>query len=198
LCYLADDNIDECQKYFNLAKSSFLQNDAYETYSTIQTAIVALALGEDEIAVKYIELAKKINRANKYPTDSYPYVNLIGNHERVFVDTIAGFDEPSSLQKDHVQQFRGHSHVIARHSLILYASDQALEALVRVSKNWHKPLEKKAVRQRLDLFKLKFCKVSWMAYSGGYPSAYPRAFNAVRRLPPCLPSWTFRPSCKKR
>jgi tetratricopeptide (TPR) repeat protein len=147
VCYLQEQNMGQANYYFDVAQSAF-KDDAFDAYCALHMGIAGIGLNRTDIAIKYFDIARKINREMHYPIQGYPYVSLVAKHNRAFVNTIIGIDK-DKLRKEDIRLLRGQSHVIARDSHILRMSESAINTLVDISQNWKNPLESQTIKQRL-------------------------------------------------
>lgn len=147
VCYLHEQNIGQASYYFDVAHSAF-KDDAYDAYCGLHMGIAGIGLNRTNIAIKYFDIARKINREMHYPMQGYPYVSLVAKHNRAFLNAILGIDK-DKLRKEDIQLLKGQSHVLAQNSHILRMSDPALDALVKISQNWKNPLQSQTLKKRL-------------------------------------------------
>ena len=147
ICYLYERNMRQANYYFDVAQSVF-KDDAYDAYCGLHMGIAGIGLNRTDIAIRYFDIARKINREMHYPMRGYPYVSLIVKHNRAFINTVIGIDR-DKLRKEDIQLLKGQSHVIAQSSHILRMADSAIDTLVNLSQKWKNPLQSQMVKQRL-------------------------------------------------
>jgi hypothetical protein len=164
--HLREDNLQEAERYFELARATNIREDSMEAYGAIQLGIVAAALGQSQIAEKYFDTARRINTSNVYLTNGYPFLSLIAYHERALVSAILGKGE-AKIDVEWIKTLRGHSHVVASYAHTLRLCEPALDSLVELSRDWSRPLIKESIKQRLAQFEKRLLEKAGTLFVGG-------------------------------
>lgn len=147
LWYLYEKNDQKAKDFFIKTEPFKITEDASAYYRAIPMGIICFALGESELGEKYFDLVRK----DVSPSQGYPFITILSNLDRLFVNTCIGVDnnnikdaldiEDLRRKEDaRIRDLKGHAWVLIKYADFLIKNEFALESFVKRTKDWKKPL----------------------------------------------------------
>jgi len=153
---LREANMEKAKVYFELSKSGTINEDAGDYYRAIPMGILCFAFGEGALGEKYFDLV----RSTIKPNEGYPFVPLVSDFDRLFVNTCIGH-EPKNIDESRIRGLRGHAWVLIKYAELMRQHPEVLNTLIDRTLQWRSPLTQQAVSSRLLQFEKRL-----MAFSG--------------------------------
>jgi hypothetical protein len=155
---LREGRIADAKACFEAARPDRITGDPIDIYRAVPQGILCFAFDEGDLGEKYFDLARL---GGVMPYEGWPFVSLLANFDRTFVNTCIGQGE-KSLPESRIREFRGHAWVLAQYADTMRNCPSALEALAQRSTRWKVPLQQKSISDRLRQFQREL-----VAASGG-------------------------------
>lgn len=137
-----------------LPKEESLGVSPHDYYRALPLGLLCFASGQDLLGELHFDHVRAGPRTGASES-GYPYVTLLSNFDRAFVEHIIGkrkslTDSEDESERDQMRAFRGHIWVLLRYAKLMRDNDEARSALVRCGSRWNPPLNAQLLSSRLS------------------------------------------------
>jgi hypothetical protein len=155
LWQLREKNKEKAYEFFSRSDPDNITNYASDYYRAIPMGILSFAFGKGDLGEQYFDLV----RSDIMPNDGYPFISMVLEFDRMFVNRCIGF-ETGNIDDKRFRDLRGHIWVLIKYLDLICETQEILQTIVKRTQNWKVPLTKEVLVSKLTKLKKKYVSTS--------------------------------------